>query len=91
MSCLLVLFAFVTPRVVLVLLFLFGDYLGRAYDTVLWPLIGFVFLPTTTLAYAWAQNSGGGVRGPFWIFVMIVAVMIDVGAFKEGTRKRRIP
>ena len=40
------------PRVVLLLVAIFSHYLGWAYETVLWPVVGFFFLPTTTLAYA---------------------------------------
>ncbi|MFG0252934.1 MAG: hypothetical protein ACF8NJ_08690 [Phycisphaerales bacterium JB038] len=77
MPCLVGLLALLAPRVTIVLVVLFSDYIGRAYETVLWPLLGFFFLPTTTLAYAWARH-GGGVEG--WRLVIVVlAVLIDLG------------
>jgi len=61
MPCLFVFVALVAPRIMLALLWLFGGtYLGRAYQTVLWPLLGFFFMPFTTLAYAFAMNSNHG-------------------------------
>ena len=45
MCCVLALLAFVGPRVVLFLLWLFTDYLSRAFDSLLIPLLGFLFLP----------------------------------------------
>src|SRR4026207_605145 len=47
----------------MVVLWLFSNYLSTAYETWVWPLIGFFILPTTTLAYAVAQNRYGGVEG----------------------------
>ena len=33
--------ALIAPRFAIVLVWLFSDYLGRAYETVIWPLLGF--------------------------------------------------
>lgn len=71
------------PRFVMVLLWLFGDYLSRAYDGWLLPFIGFFLLPTTTLAYAVAENENLSLRG--WGAALIVAaVLIDVGSMGRG-------
>ena len=40
------------PRLALAIVFVFSNYLGRAYQSALWPLLGFFFIPLTTLAYA---------------------------------------
>ncbi|TVQ50820.1 MAG: hypothetical protein EA377_13845 [Phycisphaerales bacterium] len=93
MGCILALLALITPRVVIVLIFLFSGYLGSAYDTVLWPVLGFIFLPLTTLAYAFAINSNGSVDGIYLVLV-VVAVLIDLGSFGGSgaatqTRSRR--
>src|SRR5690606_7248304 len=83
MPCLLAILALLTPRIVIVLVWLFSDYLGNAYQTVLWPLLGFFFLPLTTLAYAFAINSNGSVTGMYAV-LMVVAVLIDLGSFGGG-------
>lgn len=89
MPCLLALVAFFFPRLVIVLLVLFSDYIGRAYQTVLWPLLGFFFLPYTTLAYAWAINTAGSVHG-WYLVVVVVAVLLDLGVVGGGSRARII-
>jgi hypothetical protein len=76
------------PRVVILVLAVFTDFMGRAYAGLLVPLIGFFLLPATTLAYAAAQNFAGGVQGGFWILVMIVAVLVDLSAWRWGRWRR---
>lgn len=83
-GCLFGCLTLLTPRVVIVLLVVLTDYLGRAYETVIWPLLGFVFLPITTLAYAVATNelrSGSAL----WWAVVIAAVLADLGFLGGGS------
>ena len=80
--------ALLTPRLAIVLVVLFSDYIGRAYETTLWPLLGFLFLPLTTLAYAFAVNAGGSVEG-IYLAVVVVAVLIDLGVFGGSAAKRK--
>jgi len=68
---------------------IFSDYLGRAYDNWLWPVLGFFFLPLTTLTYAWAINSNGSVDG-LHLVAVIIAVLVDLGIIGgSATAKRR--
>lgn len=80
--------ALLTPRLAIVLVVVFSDYIGRAYETTLWPFLGFLFLPLTTLAYAWAVNSHGSVVG-IDLAVVVVALLIDLGVFGGSAAKRR--
>ena len=68
------------PRFAIVLVVLFSDYIGRAYQTGLWPFIGFLFMPLTTLAYAWAINTNESVDGVYLV-VVVMAVLMDLGIF----------
>ena len=86
--CLLLIVVLAFPRVVLALMFLFSNYLGRAYDNLLVPLLGFVFLPITTIVYAWLVNTGRPIHG-IYLLVLIVAALIDAGALGGGERRRR--
>ena len=88
MPCLVGCLAFFMPRVALVLVALASDYLHRAYESGLWPCLGFLFLPTTTLAYAFAVNAGGGVQGGYVVLV-VIAVLIDLGVVGGGARGAR--
>ena len=87
MPCLVGCLALATPRFAILLVVLFSDYIGRAYETTLVPLLGFLFMPLTTLAYAWAINSRGSVEG-FQLAVVILAVLIDLGLV-GGSASRR--
>ena len=88
MCCVLALLAFVGPRVVLVLLFFFTNYLQRAFDSFLLPLIGFLFLPWTTIAWAIAQNELGGANG-IGLLVIVLGFLADIGVLGGGARGRR--
>lgn len=78
MPCFLGCLALIVPRFTIVLVVIFSDYLGEAYRTTLWPLLGFFFLPLTTLVYAWAIHGQDGVAGARLVAV-VIAVLIDLG------------
>jgi len=88
MCCVLALLAFVGPRLVLFLLFLFTNYLNRAFDSFLLPLIGFLFLPWTTIAWAIAQNEFSGASG-IGLLVIVLGFLADIGVLGGGARGRR--
>ena len=88
MPCLLLIVFLAFPRIALLLLFLFSNYLQRAYHGLLLPLIGFLFLPLTTLVYAWMANTGQLVAGVN-LLILIVAVVIDLGGLGGGEYHRR--
>ena len=88
MCCVLILLAFFTPRIALVLLWLFTDYLSRAFDGFVLPLLGFIFLPATTIGYAIAQNELGGLSG-LGIVALLVGLAVDIGLLGGGARHRR--
>lgn len=89
MCCVLILLAFFTPRLVLFILWLFTNYLSRAYDGFLLPFLGLLFLPATTIAYAIAQNEFGGVNG-LGVVVVLIGFAVDVGLLGGGARQRRL-
>jgi uncharacterized oligopeptide transporter (OPT) family protein len=86
--CLLVLLIVAFPRIVLVLMFLLSNYLQRAYHDLLLPILGFIFLPLTTIVYAWMVNSRLPLEGINIVF-LILAVVIDVGGLGGGEYHRR--
>lgn len=89
MPCLIALLALMAPRLVIILLAIFSTYLSSAYQTVLWPVLGFFFMPFTTLAYAWAINSNGSVSG-FHLVVVVLAVLVDLGSVGGGASQHRV-
>jgi hypothetical protein len=87
MGCFLALLALISPRLVLVLLWIFSNVLSRAFDSWLVPLLGFFLLPWTTLTYVafWDWGSGHHVTGFEWFFV-VLAFLIDLGSYGGGRR-----
>lgn len=88
MGCLVILFALISPRLALFLIWILSDLLSRAFDSWLVPFIGFFLLPWTTLAYAVMWSSSHRVSGFEW-FIVILAFLIDLGAHVRGGRLRR--
>ena len=86
--CLILIIALLGPRIAIVLIALFTAYFEKPFDGLLIPLLGFLFLPLTTLAYAWAINTRGEVAG-FHAVVVVIAVLADLGVFSGGEAQRR--
>jgi CDP-diglyceride synthetase len=88
MGCLLVLVAAISPRLALVLVWIFTNLVDRAFEGFLLPLLGLIFLPFTTLIYVLAYSPLTGVSGWGWFFV-ILAVLVDLGSYGGGAYSRR--
>jgi hypothetical protein len=87
MPCILLLLVLAFPRVILALMFFFSNYLGRAYHNLLIPVLGFIFLPLTTIVYAWEVNSHMALTGVN-LFLLVIAAIIDVGGLGGGYSRR---
>jgi len=86
--CLILIVVLGFPRVALVLLWLFSTYLQRAFHGgLLLPLLGFIFLPLTTIVYAWELNSGMPTAGINLLWLLI-AVVIDLGGLGGGAHRQ---
>jgi hypothetical protein len=88
MPCLLIVVVLAFPRLVLALMWLTSSYLDRAYNQALVPILGFLFLPVTTIVYAWLLNSHRPTEGINLLFLLL-AVLIDLGAIGGGESHRR--
>ena len=87
MGCIALLVILLFPRVTLALMWLFSNYLERAFHGgLLMPLLGFLFLPLTTIVYAWEINSGMPTAGINLLWLLL-AVIIDLGGLGGGARK----
>lgn len=88
MPCIILILVLAFPRVVLAALFFFTNYIERAYHGYLLPLLGFIFLPITTITYAWIVNSHSQVEG-IYLIILIIAVLLDAGSFGSSRWRRR--
>lgn len=89
MPCLLTLLALVTPRLVIVLLWLFSNWFAGVFDTVLWPVLGFVFLPTTLLWYTVVHHWFGGAWTLWPVVGIVIALLIDLSPARGAGRRER--
>jgi hypothetical protein len=86
MPCFLLILTLFFPRLVLLLLWFFSTYLQRAFHGGLAiPLLGFIFLPLTTLVYAWEFNNHMPMEGINLLWLLI-AVLFDLGGLGGGAR-----
>jgi hypothetical protein len=89
MPCLLIIFSIFFPRVIMIGIALFTSWFSAAFHTMLWPILGFLFMPYTTLAYMAAMlnnhhNASGG-----WLALIIIAALVDLGGQGGSARTRR--
>ena len=78
MPCLLLLFALITPRLVIVLLWLLTNWFRGMFPLALWPVLGFIFLPTTLLWYTAVQHWFHGVWTLWPVVGLVIALATDV-------------
>ena len=88
MPCLVILLAFLSPRLALFVTWLLSNVVDRAFDGWLVPVLGFFLLPWTTLAYVWMYDSGLTVEGLEW-FLVGLAFVFDLASYGSGMRGRR--
>ena len=87
MPCLFAILALLTPRIVIALLWFFSNWFHGVFASPLWPLLGFVFLPTTLLCFVAVQHWFGGHWSLFPILGLVIALMIDVSPASGSRRK----
>jgi hypothetical protein len=89
--CLIAIIGAVWPRLLLALIYFFAPAIpAKAFHTALAPLLGFVFLPATTLAYEVAVYYWGPVQGnPVALGVLGVALLSDLSQLGVFKRKRK--
>lgn len=86
-GCLIAILAVFTPRVALVIVWIFTPYVSRAFNHVfIWPFLGLLILPFTTLIYSLVYAPGTGVHGASWVWVGI-GVFLDIAWHGGSARK----
>ena len=88
MPCLLAILIVAFPRIAIVLLYLFTNFFTGVYASLLLPLLGFLFLPFTLIAYTFLVNMHQPHDATFLV-VLFIAVIIDLGLLGGSHRVRR--
>ncbi|HEX5354318.1 MAG TPA: hypothetical protein VFW60_09575 [Rhodanobacteraceae bacterium] len=89
MPCLLAILALGTPRLVVILLWLFTRWFSGIFHIALWPVLGFLFLPTTLLWYTAVQHWFHGHWTLVPIAGIVIALLIDLAP--AASRRRYTP
>jgi hypothetical protein len=87
MPCFFAIIALMAPRIVVALLWFFSRWFEGLFPTLLWPILGFLFLPTTLLWYSAVQRWFGGQWTLWPIVGIVIALLIDVSP--AGGRRRQ--
>ena len=88
MPCFLVVLALLTPRLVVALLWFFTHWFQGIFPSLLWPILGFIFLPTTLLWYSAVHHWFGGMWTLWPVVGLVVALLIDLTPHHRLTRRR---
>jgi hypothetical protein len=92
MPCVFAIFALIAPRIVVAVLWFFTTWFQGMFPSLLWPILGFVFLPTTLLWYSAVQHWWGGAWTLWPIVGIVVALLIDLspaGGSRRFAGRRR--
>ena len=88
MCCLVLTAGLIGPRIALLLWWIFGDRVDLAFDSWIWPLLGLLLLPWTTLAYLLVWSPVLGVDGAEWI-VVALGFLLDVLTYSGRAARAR--
>jgi hypothetical protein len=88
MCCLALVAGFLGPRFALLLWWIFGDRVDAAFDSWVWPLLGLLFLPWTTLAYVLVWSPVVDVEGAEWI-VVALGFLLDIATYSARAASSR--
>ena len=92
MCCFFTTLLFFGPRLAFLIYWLIWPVRVMAVlQTWIWPLLGLIFLPWTTLMYVIVANPGGGLDPFDWVW-MGIALVADIGGYAGGAANRqRVP
>ncbi len=88
MCCAFLLAFGIGPRIALIFVWIFGDRVDAAFSSWVWPLLGLLVLPWTTLMYVLAWGPVYGVSGWGWVLVGL-GVFLDLATYSGRFAKDR--
>ena len=90
-GCLFALLAVLSPRLALLILWLFTPLVQTAFDdSWLWPLLGLLFVPFATLMFVLVVAPLGPTNFWGWMLVLFGLVMDARGYFEAYTNREQI-
>ena len=86
-GCLLALGIGLAPRIFLILAWIFSDRWDLVWDTWIWPLLGIIFAPYTTVMYMLVWNAATGISGWDWMWIAM-GVLLDIMKWSSWVKYR---
>ena len=93
MCCFFTALVFFGPRLAILIWWLINPIrFSAAFSSFIWPVLGIIFLPWTTLMYLIVWSPATGVYGLDWLWIGL-AVLADIGMYVGGGygNRERIP
>ncbi len=88
MCCLALTAGFIGPRFALLMWWIFGDKIDVASSSFIWPLLGLLLAPWTTIMYFLAWGPLSGVSGAGWLLVAL-GVFLDLATYSARAAQQR--
>jgi hypothetical protein len=82
-----------TSRIFLIMFWIARPLQWNAtFSSFIWPCLGFLFLPFTTLMFFLLSTGGGPIAGMDWLWLLL-AVVLDIGSMgaAAAANRDRIP
>jgi len=76
------------PRLVLIIMWIVGPRVSAAFSSVIWPLLGLIFLPYTTIMYVLVYSPVTGVQGWDWVWV-VLGLWLDLMKWSRIAENRK--
>jgi hypothetical protein len=87
-GCLVAIAAGLAPRLVLIIMWIVGPRINAAFDNFLWPLLGIIFVPYTTIMYVLVWSPVTGVVGWDWLWIAL-GVWMDIMKWSRILENRK--
>lgn len=81
--CLLAVAGSVVPRLTIGFLWIFTDLVSDAFNGIIVPILGLIFLPFTTLTYVLFYWLNDGTVTWGWVIIAMM-VFVDIGTWATG-------
>ncbi len=88
LGCGLAMLAAFAPRLVLIFMWIVGPRVNSAFDTWIWPVLGLIFAPYTTIFYVLVWSPATGVTGWDWVWIGM-GVVLDLMKWGLIANKRK--
>lgn len=86
MPILFVILGLLFPRALIIVLWIFTDWFGGIFDSVVFLILGLFFLPVSILWYSAVMYYFAGNWTAIPIIGMVIAVLIDTGSLRSSRK-----